>query len=111
MAASDWYSTAFAPRANMPDDLPIVLHWTEPVNYQKTYQSSEHSSQRVVVCLAEGRFVNKRRDERQAAEGMRQAAKHLRDYVAAGPYLAPATGEEFDDLLKRLDKAEDEQKG
>ena len=53
--------------------------------------------------------MNRRRDERQAAEGMRQAAKHIRDYVAAGPYAAPATSDQFDDLLKRLDDAEDEQ--
>ncbi len=53
--------------------------------------------------------MNRRRDERQAAEGMRQAARHLRNYVAAGPYVAPATSEEFDDVLKRLDSAEYEQ--
>jgi hypothetical protein len=53
--------------------------------------------------------MNKRRDERKAVEGMRQAAKHVKDQVTAGGYAAPATGEQFDDLLKRLDTAEDEQ--
>ena len=40
---------------------------------------------------------------------MRQAAQHINDYIAFGPCAAPATGEQFDDLLKRLNAAEDEQ--
>lgn len=53
--------------------------------------------------------MNKGIEKRAPIEGMRQAAKHIADYVAFGPYAAPANGEQFENLLKRLDDAEDEQ--
>ncbi|WP_147274744.1 hypothetical protein [Phyllobacterium bourgognense] len=54
--------------------------------------------------------MTKRRDKSAAVEGFRQAAKHIKDYVAYGPHAAPANDRQFDDLLKRLDSAEDAQR-
>ncbi|RCW78033.1 hypothetical protein [Phyllobacterium bourgognense] len=54
--------------------------------------------------------MTKRREKSAAVEGLRQAAKHIKDYVAYGPYAAPANGQQSDDLLKRLECAEDEQR-
>jgi hypothetical protein len=50
--------------------------------------------------------MNKRRDERVSAKGIRDAARHVefRQYLAS-EYLEPPTDPRFEELLKRLDDA------
>ncbi|WP_271896354.1 hypothetical protein [Candidatus Phyllobacterium onerii] len=55
--------------------------------------------------------MNKSRDERRNAEGMRQTARHegFQNYIGDARRQPPSDDPLFDELLKRLDDAEEAQ--